>query len=58
MDFSRRMRSSNVEGLASKVPTLYEEKEDCTPLHGYRRMCSSIFTFNSFAAKYTTLRYC
>ena len=49
MGFNRRMRSSNVQGFASKVLTLYEEEEeygeeeDCTPLHGY----SSIFTFYS-----------
>ena len=57
MDFSRRMRSSNVQGFASKVLTLYEE-EDCAPLHGYRRLRSSIFTIHSFIAQYTTLRYC
>ena len=61
MDFNRRIRSSNVQGFASKVLTLYEEeeeKEDCAPLHGYTRMRSSIFTFNSSVAQYTTLRYC
>ena len=60
MDFNRRMRSSNVQGFASKVLTLYEEEEeeDCAPLHGYRRMRSSIFTFHSSVAQYTTLRYC
>ena len=58
MDFYTRMRSSNVQGFVSTVPTLYEEKEDCAPLHGYRRMRSSIFTFHSSVAQYTTLRYC
>ena len=64
MDFNRRMHSSNVQGFASKVLTLYEEEEeweeeeDCAPLHGYRRMRSSIFTFHSSAAQYTTLRHC
>ena len=57
MDFNRRMRSSNVQGFASKVLTLYEE-EDCARLYGYRRMRSSIFTFHSSVAQYTTLRYC
>ena len=37
MDFSRRIRSSNVQGFASKMLTLYEEEEeqeeDCAPLH-------------------------
>ena len=28
MDFSRRMRSSNVQGFASKMLTLYEEEEE------------------------------
>ena len=56
MDFNRRMRSPNVQAFASKVLMLYEE-EDCTPLHGYRRMRSSIFTFHSSVAQYTTLRY-
>ena len=58
MDFSRRMRSSNVQGFVSKVLTLYEEEEDCAPLHGYRRMRSSIFAFYSPVSQYTTLRYC
>ena len=59
MDFNRRMHSSNVQGFASKVLTLYEEEEeDCAPLHGYMRMRSSIFTFHSSVAQYTTLRYC
>ena len=62
MDFNRRMRSSNVQGFASKVLTLYEEEEeweeDCAPLHGYRRMRSSIFTFHSSVAQYTILPYC
>ena len=59
MDFNRRMRSSNVQGFASKVLTLYEEEaeEDCAPLHGDRRMRSSIFTLHSSVAQYTTLRY-
>ena len=60
MDFNRRMRSSNVQGFASKVLMLYEEEEeeeDCAPLHGHGRMRSSIFTFHSSAAQYTTLRY-
>ena len=56
MDFNRRMRSSNVQGFGSKMLTLYEE-EDCAPLHGYRRMRSSIFTFHSSAAQYTIWRY-
>ena len=63
MDFNRRMRSSNVQGYVSKVLTLYEEEEeeeeeDCAPLHGYRRMRSSIFTFHCSVVQYTTLRYC
>ena len=57
MDFSRRMRSSNVQSFASKMLTLYEEEEDCASFHGYRRMRSSIFTFHSSAALCTTLRY-
>ena len=28
MDFNRRIRSSNVQGFASTVPTLYEEEEE------------------------------
>ena len=28
MDFNRRMRSSNIQGFASKVLTLYEEEEE------------------------------
>ena len=40
MGFKRRMRSSNVQGFASKVLTLYEEEEeseeDCAPLHGFK----------------------
>ena len=28
MDFNRRMRSSNVQGFVSTVPTLYEEVEE------------------------------
>ena len=63
MDSNRCMRSSNVQGFASKVLTLYEEEEeeeeeDCAPLHGYRRMRTSIFTFHSSVAQHTTLRYC
>ena len=37
MEFNRRVRSSNVQGFARKVLTLYEEEEYCAPLHGYRR---------------------
>ena len=51
MDSNKRMRSSNVQGFASKVLTLYEEVQD------YMRMRSSIFTFHSFVAEYTTLCY-
>ena len=55
------MQSSNVQGFASKVLTLYEEEEeedeDCAPLHGYRRMRSSIFTLHSSVAQYAILRY-
>ena len=58
MDYNRRMRSSNVQGFASKVLTLFKEEEDCALLHGYRRMRSSIFTFHSTVVQYTTLRYC
>ena len=47
MDFNRRMRSSNVQGFASKMLTLYEEEEeyeeDCTPLYGYRCMRSLVY---------------
>ena len=39
------MRSTNVEGFVSTVPTLYEEEEDYAPLCGYRHMRSSIITF-------------
>ena len=56
MDFNRRMRSSNVQGFASKVLTLYEE-EDYAPPYGYRRMRSSIFTLHPSVSQYTTLRY-
>ena len=28
MDFNRRMRSSNAQGFAGKVLTLYEEEEE------------------------------
>ena len=52
------LRSSNVQGFASKVLTLYEEEENFAPLPRYRRMRSSIFTFHSSVAQYTTLRYC
>ena len=49
------MRSSNVQGFASKVLTLYEKEEEleeyCAPLYGYMRMRSSIFTFHSSAAQ-------
>ena len=44
------MRSSNVQGFVSMVPTLYEEKEeeeDYAPLYGYRHLRSSIFTLHS-----------
>ena len=41
------MRSSNVQGFVSIVPTLYEEEEDYAPLYDYRRMRSSIFTLHS-----------
>ena len=57
------MRSSNVQGFVSRVLTLYEEEEeeeweeDCAPLYGYRRIRSSIFTFQSSVAEYTTLCY-
>ena len=61
MDFNRGIRSSNVQGFASTVQTMYEEEEeseDCALLHGYRGMRSSIFTFHSSVGQYTTLRYC
>ena len=62
MDFNKRMRSSNVQGFASKVLTLYEEEEeseeDCAPLHGYGRMRSSIFTFHFSVVQYTKFCYC
>ena len=56
------MCSSNVQGFASKVLTLYEEEEeeeeeDCASLHGCRRMRSSIFTLHFSVAQYITLRY-
>ena len=49
------MRSSNVQGFVSTVPTLYEEEEeeeeeeyeDYAPLYGYRHMRSSPFTLHS-----------
>ena len=45
------MRSSNVQGFVSTVPTLYEEEEeqeeDYAPLYGYRHMRSSIFILHS-----------
>ena len=43
---NRRMRSSNVQGFVSTVPTLYEEV-DYAPLYRNRRMSSSIFTLHS-----------
>ena len=59
MDFNTRMRSSNVQGFASKLLTLYEEEEeDCALLHGHRRMRSSTFTCHSSVVQYTTSRYC
>ena len=55
------MRSSNLQGFVSRVLTLYEEEkeyeEDCATLYDYRHMRSSVFTFNSSIAQYTTLRY-
>ena len=59
MDCNRRMRSSNVQGFVSMLPTLYEEEEeeDYAPLYGYRRMRSSIFTLHSSVVQYKTLRY-
>ena len=53
------MRSSNVQGFVSTVPTLYEEEEeeDYAPLYGYSRMHSSIFTLHFSVSQYTTLRY-
>ena len=39
---NRRMRSSNVQGFVSMVPTLYEEEEDYDPLYRNRCMRSSI----------------
>ena len=46
------MRSSNVQGFLSLVPTLYEEEEeeDYALLYGYRRMRSLIFTLHSSVA--------
>ena len=44
---NRRMRSSNVQGFVSTVPTLYEEEEDYARLYRNRRMRSSIFTLCS-----------
>ena len=55
------MRSSNVQGFVSTVPTLYEEdkeEEDYAPLYDYRHMRSSIFTLHSSnrnAQHYATL---
>ena len=53
------MRSSNVEGFVSTVPTLYEEveeyEEDYVPLYRDRRMPSSIFTLHS--SYHDTQRY-
>ena len=50
-----------IQGFVSRVLTLYKEEEeeeeykDCAPLYGYRRMRSSMFTFHSSVAQYTTL---
>ena len=60
MEFNRRMRSSNVQGFVSTVPTLYEEEEeeeDYAPLYHNRRMRSSMFTLYSSVTEYTTFRY-
>ena len=43
---NRRMRSSNVQGFVSTVPTLYGE-EDYAPLYCNRRTRSSMFTLHS-----------
>ena len=43
---NRRMRSSNVQGFVTTVPTLYEE-EDYVPLYRNWRMRSSTFTLHS-----------
>ena len=42
------MRSSNLQGSVSTVPTLYEEEdeEDYAPLYRNRRMRDLIFTLN------------
>ena len=40
MDFNRRMRSSNVQGFASKVLTLYEEEVRRRRIR--KRLCSAI----------------
>ena len=53
---NRRMRSSNVQGFVSTVPTLYEE-EDYAPLYHNRRMRSSIFTLHSSVSWYAALCY-
>ena len=44
---NRRMRSSNVQGFVSTVPTLYKEEDDYAPLYRNRRMRSSNFTLHS-----------
>ena len=40
MDFNRRMRSSNVQGFASKVLTLYEEEMRRRRIR--KRLCSAV----------------
>ena len=47
------MRSSNVQGFVSTVPTLYEEEEDYAPLYRNRRMRSS--NVQGFASMVPTL---
>ena len=39
------MRSSNLQGLVTMVPTLYEEEEDYAPLYLFRYMRSSILHY-------------
>ena len=55
------MRSSNVQGFVSTVPTLYEKEEEYeenyAPRYRNRRMRSSIYTLRSSVSYYTTLRY-